>query len=259
MQSGASTIRTAWCLALLIGSTTGGESADQTVLFMIGEPEYQTAVTLPEFAARELTPRGLRSVFANEDPADPNDFTGLDALRDADLLVISVRRHAPTKEHLALVRAHLAAGKPLIGIRTASHAFGVKPKDDRHEGWMTFDQDIIGGSYQGHYGDVPALLSLAPNAAGHAVLDGVNPARFAAQRLYKNPTLVPTATALLCGRSQGTTEDQHVAWVNQVGKARVFYTSLGMVDDFTNSDFRRLLTNAVFWALERRPPAIAGQ
>jgi type 1 glutamine amidotransferase len=242
-------------LALLVGSATCGEPATPTVLFMIGEPEYQTALTLPEFATHELTTRGLRCVFANEDPTDPNDFTGLDALRTADLLVISVRRHAPTTEHLALVRAHLAAGKPVIGIRTASHAFGLKPKDDHHDGWMTFDQDVIGGSYQGHYGDVPALLSFAPGASGHAILLGVDPQKFTAQRLYKNPTLVPTATALLCGRSQGANEDQHVAWVNQVGKSRIFYTSLGMVDDFKNQDFRQLLINAVFWTLERKPPA----
>lgn len=251
-------IRAALCLTVLIAIAAGGESAPPTVLFMIGEPEYQTAITLPEFAAQELTPRGLRCLFAHEDPADPNDFTGLDALRDADLLVISVRRHAPTREHLALVRAHLTAGKPLIGIRTASHAFGAMPKDDRHEGWMTFDQEVIGGSYQGHYGDVSAVLSLAPGATGHALLDGVDPARIAAQRLYKNPTLVPTATALINGRSQGASDDQHVAWVNQIGKTRVFYTSLGAAGDFKNRDVRRLLTNAVFWTLDRKPPTPAG-
>lgn len=258
MRSGT-VLSTALGLALLLGNATGGESTAQSVLFMIGEPEYQTAVTLPEFAAHELTPRGLRCIFAHEDPADPNDFTGLDALRDADLLVISVRRHAPTKEHLALVRAHLAAGKPLIGIRTASHAFGAKPTDDRHEGWLTFDQDVIGGSYQGHYGDVPAVISLALGASGHAVLDGVDPTRFAAQRLYQNPTLAPTASALLLGRSQGAGNDQHVAWVNRVGTSRVFYTSLGMSADFKNRDFRRMLTNAVFWSLELKSPAVAGQ
>lgn len=248
----AMTVITAWVGALTVA--LAGEPAAPTVLFMIGEPEYQTAVTLPEFATRELTPRGLRCVFALEDPTDSNDFLGLDALPGADLLVISVRRHAPTKEHLALVRAHLAAGKAVIGIRTASHAFGLKPKDDRHEGWMTFDQDVLGGSYTGHYGDVPAILALVPGAAGHAVLAGVDPARLTAQRLYKNQTLSPTATSLITGRAQGAAQDHHVAWVNQVGRSRVFYTSLGAPSDFANADFRRLLTNAIWWAIERPRP-----
>jgi type 1 glutamine amidotransferase len=171
--------------------------------------------------------------------------------------VVSVRRQAPSKEQLALVRAHLAAGKPLLGIRTASHAFGAKPKDEQHEGWMTFDQDVLGGSYKNHFGNVPAVLSLAPGVTTHPILLGVNPTKIATERLYKNLTLSSTATALLMGRSQGDTTDQYVAWVNQVGKSRVFYTSLGQPVEFQNQDFRRLLTNAVFWTLDRTPPTIA--
>lgn len=237
------------CLLVFVaGSTPAGEA---TVLFMISEPEYQTGTTLPEFAKAELETRGMTCVFAIADQKTPDDFPGLDALPTVDLLVVSVRRQAPHKEQLALVRAHLAAGKPLIGIRTASHAFGIKPKDDAHEGWMTFDQDVLGGSYKGHYGNVPAVMSVAPNAAGHAILAGIDPAQLTSERLYKNATIAPSATALLMGRSQGEKSDEHVAWTNQVGKSRVFYTSLGAVPDFKKADFRRLLTNAVFWALER--------
>jgi type 1 glutamine amidotransferase len=241
-------------LALLAGSTSAGEA---TVLFMISEPEYQTEITLPEFAAKELTPRGLRCMFAIADKKTPDDFPGLDALPTADLLIVSVRRQAPPKEQLALVRAHLAAGKPLIGIRTSSHAFGAKPKDEQHDGWMTFDQDVLGGSYKGHYGNVPALMSFAPNASAHAILAGIDPAQLTTERLYKNASIASSATALLMGRSQGEKSDEHVAWTNQVGKSRVFYTSLGAAPDFNKADFRRLLTNAVIWALDRTPPTNA--
>lgn len=241
------------CLLAFAAGTTAADEA--TVLFMISEPEYQTEITLPEFAAKDLTPRGLRCVFAIADKKTPDDFPGLDALPTADLLVVSVRRQAPPKEQLALVRAHLAAGKPLLGIRTASHAFGAKPKDDAHEGWMTFDQEVLGGSYKNHFGNVPAVLSLAPGASAHAILAGVDPAQITTERLYKNLTLSTTATPLLMGRSQGDASDQHVAWVNQAGKSRVFYTSLGSPADFKQPVFRQLLTNAVFWTLDRPAPA----
>jgi type 1 glutamine amidotransferase len=249
-------MRALLAMALLAAGAAlrAADAAPPTVLFLIGEPEYQTATTLPAFADHELAPRGLRCVIAGEDPVDHDDFTGLDALPGADLLVISVRRHAPTREHLALVRAHLAAGKPLVGIRTASHAFGAEPKDARHEGWPGFDAEVLGGSYHGHYGDVPAELALAPGAGTHAILAGVDPAAFAATRLYRNPTLAPGAVPLLFGRSQGATEQQHVAWTNQAGRSRVFYTSLGMPGDFATPAFRRMLRNAVFWALDRAPP-----
>ncbi len=231
-----------------------GEQHHPLVLFLIGEPEYQTATTLPEFAASELVPRGLRCAFATEDAVDHDDFTGLDALPGADLLVISVRRHAPSAAHLALVRAHLAAGKPVVGIRTASHAFAATPKDAAHAAWPSFDHDILGGSYAGHYDDLPARLSAAAPAAGHPILLGVDVAALAHRKLYRNSTLAPGATALIDGVSQGESALQHVAWVNQAGASRVFYTSLGTPGDFVQPAFRRLLANAVFWALGRTPP-----
>src|SRR6266542_4197630 len=84
------------------------------VVFMIGEDEYHTWETLPEFAERDLKPRGYRVTIVNQDPADKNNFPGLvDALGTADLLVVSVRRRTPPSEQLDAVRAHLAAGKPL--------------------------------------------------------------------------------------------------------------------------------------------------
>lgn len=245
-------------LVLVLGFlavVAAAEDKPATVLFMISEPEYQTATTLPEFTAAELKPRGITPIFSIADAKTPDEFPGLDALANADLLVISIRRQAPRKEQLALVRAHLAAGKPLMGIRTASHAFGAKPKDERHEGWMTFDQDVLGGSYKNHYGNVPAVISFAPNASSHAILAGVDPAQLTTERLYKNATIAPSATALLMGRSQGEQTDEHVAWTNLSGKSRVFYTSLGAPADFQKPDFRRLLTNAVFWALNRAPTA----
>lgn len=239
-------------ITLLATRVTAGEGQPQ-VLFIIGEPEYETGTTLPEFAAKELVPRGLACLFATEDPRDPMDFIGMEAVPAADLLVISVRRHAPSAAHLALVRAHIAAGKPVIGIRTASHAFAATPANDVHAAWPSFDQDILGGSYGGHYDDVPATLTIAPGALSHPILQGVDVATLAARKLYRNLTLAPTTTALVLGTSRGDAHLQHVAWTNQVGGSRVVYTSLGMPSDFANPAFRRLMANAVFWALDRTP------
>ena len=53
----------------------------------------------------------------------------VDALRSADLLFVSVRRRTPPTEQMNAVRAYLRAGKPLVGIRTACHAFALRPTD----------------------------------------------------------------------------------------------------------------------------------
>jgi hypothetical protein len=52
----------------------------------------------------------------------------------------------------------------------------------------------------------------------------------------------------------GQTNSEPVAWVNTDQDRRVFYTSLGSPDDFTQPFLRRLLVNAVFWSLGRPVP-----
>src|SRR5947207_15517003 len=77
------------------------------IVFMIGEDEYKTWETLPEFAKTDLEPKGFRVTVIQADAKDKNNFPGLvEALRDADLLFISLRRRAPFKEQLDAVKTH---------------------------------------------------------------------------------------------------------------------------------------------------------
>ncbi len=245
-------------LALIFSDAARGAADTRKtpkILFLIAEPEYDTKNSLSTFAKNELEPLGYGCKFALEDPADPASFRGLNELTNTDLLVVSVRRHAPKKEQLAAVRAYVDSGRPVVGIRTASHAFGAKPADEAHQGWDGFDAEILGGSYAGHYGDTDAAIGLVPSSAGHPILAGLSPNGFMSARLYRNPRLAATAVPLLTGHVVGLDEIQNVAWVNTNHQRRVFYTSLGAPRDFHNPDFRRLLRNAVFWALDRPAPA----
>src|SRR5262249_43814915 len=74
--------------------------------------------------------------------------------------------------------------------------------------------------------------------------------------LYKVSPLGASAVPLLMGRIPGHAAEP-VAWVNRKAAARVFYTSLGHPGDFETPAFRRLLRNAVFWALDRQPSQAA--
>ncbi len=261
-----------WCPSITSAAFLGGEpfrfreDRRPRVVFMIGEDEYKTAETLPAFAKKELEWRGIRCDFAHVSASDPNDFPGLDALRDADLLFLSVRRRTPARAQMELIRRHLAAGKPLVGIRTASHSFGAKPKDDQHEGWDSFDDDVLGGDYQNHYGKTkdgtPSTIArIIPGAAGHPVLTGVttNELPFMTS-LYRSRNLAPSVTPLMNAHVPGREEIEPVAWVNTNQNRRVFYTSLGGPEDFQQTAFRRLLLNGVLWTLNQPvPPAGAVQ
>jgi type 1 glutamine amidotransferase len=161
---------------------------------------------------------------------------------------------------MALIKNHLAAGKAVVGIRTASHAFGAKDVEPGQLGWDTFDRDILGGHYENHYGKGPATLAqVIPAAAAHPILTGLptNEIRFASH-LYKCRDLGPTTTALLNGRLENKPEIiEPIAWVNTNANRRVFYTSLGSPEDFQQPAFRRLLLNAVLWSVGQSIPSEA--
>ena len=230
------------------------------VVFIIGENEYHTCETLPEFAKRELEPRGLSCSFVMASPTEhDNTFTNFVQIKEADLLFISVRRRTPPHEMMELIRGHLAKGKALIGIRTASHAFGADPPDSAHEGWRSFDRDILGCSYQDHYNNTglnaaATLVQVLPDVP-HPILTGIptNQLRVTSH-LYKSRELAATVTPLMDGHVEGRTESEPIAWVNTDRDRRVFYTSLGSPDDFKQPFFRRLLLNAVLWAVGRPVP-----
>lgn len=233
-----------------------GAAPPAHVVLMIGEDEYDTARTLPQFAQDELTPRGMKITTVQAPDADPQNFAGIEALREADLLVVSVRRRTPTEAQLAVVREYLEAGRPLVGIRTASHAFDREPPPG-HARWAGFDVEVLGGHYERHYGNKPpagppTLVRLLSGVTSHAVLRGLEPIeRVSTSHLYRSRDLRDGAVALAEGQIQGQEIVEPVAWTNVYRGGRVFYTSLGNQADFELPWFRRLLVNGVLWAMER--------
>ncbi|MBK9138131.1 MAG: isochorismatase family protein [Verrucomicrobia bacterium] len=264
-----------WCPSITSADFLGGEpfrfaqDRRRRVVLLIGENEYRTWETLPDFAHRELVWRGFPcEVVAASTATDDFRFTNAAAVTRADLLVVSTRRRALPSELMAALRAHLAGGKSLLGIRTASHAFAVRGdtldrlKDDPAVAqWPEFDPDVLGANYRGHHGAGPLTkIRVAPGAEGDPILASVNLKGFTSHSsLYRCGPLRPTARCLLLGAIDGQPEEP-IAWTHRYGprEARIFYTSLGGPDDFANPAFRRLLLNAVLWCLnERIPPADA--
>ena len=258
-----------WCPSITSAAFLGGEpfrfrdDVRKRIVMIIGENEYQTDETLPAFARQELAWRGFDIDFvrASSREGDGN-FTNHSAIARADLLVISVRRRTPPAAMLDLIRSHIASGRAVVGLRTASHAFDAPVREPGHAAWTGFDMAILGGNYQGHYNNKPpkgggTVISLVASNATHPVLTGIKaPDRPVTSHLYKYPTLAATAVPLVMGKVADRPETEPVAWVNPVAGRRIFYTSLGSPDDFKVPMFRRLLLNGILWSLnEPVPPA----
>lgn len=260
-----------WCPSITSADLLGGEpfrfQADRrpNIIFLIGENEYHTWETLPAFAREVLAWRGFKLDFVTSSPrVDDYHWENWRSLAKADLIVVSVRRRAVPWGMLDLLRQRLQAGAGLVGIRTASHAFALRgraaeilEKDTSLVQWAAFDPEVLGGNYHNHHPAGPlTILRRAPGAEAHPVLTGVDPGAFVGHgSLYKVSPLSRDATPLLLGRIPDQPEEP-VAWVRRYGpnQAKVFYTSLGHPDDFEQAGFRRLLFNAMLWAMDQRIP-----
>lgn len=221
------------------------------VVIVTAEREYRTDESLPPWAIEQLgNDFRVSHVFANVN--ERNDLPGIDVLRKADVLLLSVRRRVLPHDQMAVIRNYLEAGKPIVGIRTANHALLLRKQEPLKgfEQWTTWDADIFGGSYTNHYGVGPDVITSIPeDAMSHPILKGVDAASIIGKgSLYVVNPLADSTTPLLLGAIPDKPAET-IAWVNRNrfgGKS--FYTSLGHVGDFEQPAFRKLLANVVKWA-----------
>ncbi len=228
------------------------------VVFLSAENEYNAAETLPAFAHELQLQHGLRCEIVqgavDAKSKDLHYISGMDILTQTDLVVVYARRRALPTAQMKYLHDYLDRGGPLIGLRTASHAFDSKGNDPKegHEEWPRFDPEVLGGNYHNHYPAGPQVtVTPAADALSHPILKGVELPLLGNGSLYRANPLAASATLLLVGTIPDK-EPEPVAWTNRYKNARIFYTSLGHPDDFANPQFCRLLLNAVFWAMDKK-------
>jgi type 1 glutamine amidotransferase len=216
--------------------------AEPTIVFIAGELEYHSKETLPAFAKQLSASYAVKTILL-ERPDDPKiqSIPGLEKLEQADLLVIMIRRMVLPEEQLNRFKSYLDSGKPLIGLRTASHSF---------ENWKEFDAVVLGGNYQNHHGNqLKTSVTVIPEQRQNQLLRGVTD--FVSDgSLYKNTPLRDSAVPLLRGTVEGKPSEP-VAWTHAYRGARVFYTSLGHPNDFKMPSFQNLVRNAIEWGLNQ--------
>ncbi|MBX9581940.1 MAG: ThuA domain-containing protein [Gemmataceae bacterium] len=214
-----------------------------TVCLVSGSFEYDSAESLAAFQKHLEAnyPVTCTRAFATSE----TEITGLDNLATADAAVFFTRRLRLPDAELAKVKKYVEGGKPVIGVRTASHGFQT---------WLEMDKLVFGGNYQGHYGVLPGYdVAVADGAKDHPILKGVGPLKGVGS-LYKNPGLAADVMVLLRGSIPAGTEP--VAWVREKDGRRAFYTSLGHQDDFKNPEFIRLLVNGLAWSAKAEWKAV---
>lgn len=258
-----------------------GPGSGKHVVLLAGDHEYRSEETLPMLARILARRYGFRcSVLVTTDPKtgfiEPgsSNIQGLDILRTADLLVVFLRFQDFPDAEMQHIVDYLDRGGPVIGLRTATHAFQIQRPDAKFlkytwkgiEGYPGgFGRQILGETWVSHYGTnhkQSSALVVEPAQASHPILRGVKDVWVESGGYTADP--MPGSIVLARGRIlNGMTPDSPpapdkqelpVAWTRTYRgasgrEARVFTTTHGASEDLRNEGFRRMLVNAALWAV----------
>ncbi|MBC8406943.1 MAG: ThuA domain-containing protein [Planctomycetes bacterium] len=274
----------------LVYPSGDGPGEGKRVVFVAGDEEYRSEESLPMLARLMSAHHGFECVVLfSQDPEtgeiDPNhssNIPGLHLIDEADLLVLLLRFRELPDQDMAKIMDHVEAGKPLIGMRTSTHAFNYKEnKESPYAKWTWNSKSPAGGfgkailgetwvAHHGHHGKEATRGVQNPEHADHPTLRGVKDV-FGTTDVYAIRDLPANAQVLLNGSVlDGMTPDAQpvdgeknnpmhpVAWLRQrevetesgVVSQRIFSTTMGAAPDFSSLDLRKLFFNAAFWTLE---------
>ncbi len=110
-----------------------GPGKGKNVVLISGDEEYRSEEALPQLAKILAKHHGFNCtvLFAigKDGSIDPNrsdNIPGLEALRKADLMIIATRFRDLPDDQMKEIVDYVESGRPVIGMRTATHAFNIK-------------------------------------------------------------------------------------------------------------------------------------
>ncbi len=260
-----------------------GPGKGKHVVFLAGDEEYRSEDSMPQLAKILAVRHGFKCtvLFAvnNEtgeiDPQTLDNIPGLESLDTADLMVMFLRFRELPDEQMKYIIDYTNSGKPIVGLRTSTHAFNyTKHKDSPYAKYSFQSKELSGGygrqvfgeTWINHYGVHQKESTRGLIAEGmekHPIVKGIDDI-WGESDVYALTTLTGDSKPLIMGQvlsgmdlNDKPNPDKKlvpVAWTKtytgEKGKtARVFTTTMGHSFDFNNEGFRRLMVNACYWAL----------
>src|SRR5262249_38709113 len=114
-----------------------------------------------------------------------NNIPGLAQLKTADLLVLFTRFLDLPDDQLKAILDYAESGRPLIGLRTATHAFNLTTPTYRKYSWNSMEPGSEGGfgrrvlgetwiAHHGEHGKQGTRGVAAPGQEVHPILKGID-------------------------------------------------------------------------------------
>ncbi len=263
-----------------------GPGKGKHIVLVSGDEEYRSEEALPQLAKILAQRHGFTcTVLFAIDPKDgtinPNkndNIPGLEALAKADLMIIATRFRNLPDEQMKYIVDYVESGRPIIGMRTATHAFNLSSKTYGKYSWNSkepqggFGRQVLGEtwiSHHGQHGKQSTRGLVAKGAEGHPILRGIKDGDiWGTTDVYgvrlplpgdSKPLIMGQVLEGMQPNDKPVAGKQNepmmpVAWVKTFtgsgGKtARVFTTTMGASQDLQSEGLRRLLVNASYWAL----------
>lgn len=276
-----------------------GAGGGRHVVLLSGDEEYRSEESLPMLGKILSQRHGFRAtVLFSVDPdgtINPKASTSLsnpEALDTADAVVMALRFRTWPDATMARFEKVLQSGKPIVALRTSTHAFNGFPKDSRWASWNYnnaggFGERVLGETWLTHWGrhKVEGTRGIVePSQKEHPLLRGIGEL-FGDTDVYE--AYPPAdATVLVRGlvlkslsprsepadyrkvrssdkQEQGVNDPpMPVVWtrvhrnVNETTN-RVLVTTMGSATDLEDEGLRRLIVNGVYWGLGLEIPARA--
>jgi len=290
-----------------------GPGRGKHIVLVSGDEEYRSEEALPQLGKILAKHHGFKCtvLFAIEDgralqtaggkassalrtelgEINPNisNIPGLEALDTADLMLIFTRFRDLPDEQTKHIANYIDAGKPVVGIRTATHAFNIPAGktyskfsynykgDDYRDG---FGRQVLGETWINHHGKHGSQSTrgiVVKGQENHPILRGIKdgdiwgPSDVYGVRLPLPGDSQPLVLGqVLTGMQpndpplEGDKNDpmMPIAWTKTYAgsagnQGRAFCSTIGAANDLVSEGTRRLLVNACFWAvgLEDKIPA----
>jgi len=263
-----------------------GPGQGKHIVFVTGDEEYRSEEGMPMLAKILAVRHGFKcTVLFPINPADgtidPNNQTnivGLKALENADMMVLFARFREPPDDQMKYIVDFVNSGKPILGLRTSTHAFEIKRNkqsayakyDWRSKEWPGgFGQHVLGDTWISHHGNhgkesTRGIINAAMK--DHPILKSVDDI-WGPTDVYGIIHLPADAKVLVLGQVLAgmNPSDKPVEgpknnpmmpliWVRnytgETGKtSRIIGSTIGAASDLESEGLRRLLVNACYWGL----------
>ncbi len=270
-----------------------GPGAGKNVVLIAADDEYRSEELIPQLAKILSVHHGFRCtvLFAMDrargviDPEVVDDIPGLEALEEADLMVLFARFRELPDSQMKRIMDFVESGRGVVALRTATHAFRYQDRIDSPYARYSFDspepkggfgRQILGETWVAHYGkhqEESTRGLIAEGAKDHPIVQGCQDI-WGPSDVYAITTLSGDSRPLILGQvltgmsSQDAPHPEKelvpVAWTkthqSKTGEiSRVFTTTMGHAEDLLNEGFRRLVVNACYWGagMEDQIPALS--